>query len=472
MSRQETDAECLSAQRALEQEKSGVEEEAPQDPNIVDFDGPNDPENPLNWSTTRKTTIVIVSLTALLSPIGSTISAGAAANIMQHFGTTDEALGALMTTIYLLGFAFGPILIAPLSELYGRAIMFRTCTFLFTVFNVACAAANSFSSLVAYRLLAGIAGSCAGTLGASSIADMIVREKRGTAMSAYVMGPVFGPTIGPIIGGYLTPAAGWRWNFWLIAIASGVMTVLVILFLNESYPYAILKKKTAKLRKSTGNQNLRSALDTNKTPRQLFKFAILRPLKMLISPIVFLMSIHAATVFSYAYLCFTTFPRIFKDQYGFHSGASGLTSIGLGWKNGGVVKSEYRLPILVVGAVFVPIGLFWYGWTAEYKVHWFVPIIGTTFTGIGIVIAYTTIATYLVDAYTVYSASVIAASAILRCLLGALLPLAGGAIFDALGVGWGNSVLGFISLAFLPLPFILYMYGERIRESRLFKMEL
>lgn len=316
-----------------------------------------------------------------------------------------------MTTIYLLGYAFGPLVIAPMSELYGRAIMFRSCAILFTLFNVACAVANSLGSLIAYRLLAGIAGSCAGTLGASSIADMIVREKRGAAMSAYVMGPTFGPTIGPIVGGYLTPAAGWRWGFWVMAIASGVTTFFILFFLPESYAHAILKRKTAKLRKRTGNHNLRSPLGTStKTPRQLFAFAILRPLKMLISPIVFLMSVYAATVFSYAYLCFTTFPRVFKDQYGFGSGAAGLANIGLGggfvvgllfcgavsdrWsayltrKNDGVVKSEYRLPNLIVGAFFVPIGLFWYGWTAEYKTHWIVPIIGTAFLGIGIVMAY------------------------------------------------------------------------------------
>ncbi|KAK1837868.1 cycloheximide resistance protein [Colletotrichum chrysophilum] len=278
-----------------------------------------------------------------------------------------------------------------------------------------------------------------------------------------------------------------------MAIAAGVMAVCVVMFLHESYPYAILKRKTARLRKSPGNEGLRSALDTSKTPGQLFKFAILRPPKMLVSPIIFLMSAYAATVFSYAYLCFTTFPRIFKDQYGFGSGASGLTSIGIGvgfilgllfvgavsdpWsayltkKNDGAAKPEFRLPTLVIGAIFVPVGLFWYGWSAEYKAHWIVPIMGTALLGIGIVTAYTTTATYLIDAYTVYSASVMAASAILRCLFGALLPLAGSAMFDALGVGWGNSVLGFISLAFLPLPFILFFYGERIRESKLFKME-
>ncbi|KAH0423972.1 hypothetical protein CcaCcLH18_11791 [Colletotrichum camelliae] len=491
MSRDEPKAtEGLAVEKGPEAEG----EAAPRDPNIVDFDGPDDPEHPLNWSTTRKTTtIVIVSLTALLSPIGSTISAAAAADILHHFNTTNSTLGAFMTTIYLLGYAFGPLLIAPLSELHGRAPVFRACALLFALFNAACALAPTLGSLIAFRLLAGVAGSCAGTLGASAIADMVPRERRGRVMSAYVMGPTLGPTIGPIVGGNLTAAAGWRWDFWVMAIASGVMAVCVLLFLRESYPYAILKRKTARLRKSTGNEGLRSALDTRKTPAQLFRFAILRPPKMLVSPIVFLMSAYAATVFSYAYLCFTTFPRIFKDQYGFGSGASGLTSIGIGvgfivgllfvgavsdpWaaylakKNDGVAKPEFRLPTLVIGAVFVPVGLFWYGWSAEYKAHWIVPIMGTAVLGIGIVTAYTTSATYLIDAYTVYSASVMAASAILRCLFGALLPLAGGAMFDALGVGWGNSVLGFISLAFLPLPFILFFYGERIRESRLFKME-
>jgi hypothetical protein len=76
---------------------------------------------------------------------------------------------------------------------------------------------------------------------------------------------------------------------------------------------------------------------------------------------------------------------------------------------------------------------------------------------------------YLVDAYTVYAASVTASSTILRCLFGALLPLAGNAMFSSLGVGWGNSVLGFIAVAFIPAPFVLYLYGQRIREAKVFK---
>ncbi|KND89836.1 putative transporter [Tolypocladium ophioglossoides CBS 100239] len=484
--RLDADVDCPSAVETSAEEAK--------DPDVVDFDGPNDPENPMNWSSAKKTAaIAIVSLMTLLSPIGSTISSAAASDIMEHFHSANESLEAFVTTIFLLGYTFGPIVIAPLSELYGRALLYQVCMVLFIIFNVACAVANSLGSLIVFRFLAGIAGSCPVTLGTGSIADMIPREKRAGAMAAYVVGAVLGPSIGPICGGYLTPAAGWRWNFWLMAIASGVMTVVVFLFVRESYPYVIQKRKTERLRKQTGNPSLRSALDTGKTPRELFAFSILRPLKMLLSPIVFMLSLYAAVVYSYLYLCFTTFPLVFGGQYGFGSGASGLATIGLGVgslvgvffcgavaeklsnylteKNGGEPKPEYRFPTLAVGGFCVPIGLFWYGWAAESKAHWIVPIIGTSFLGAGMIITYMASTMYLVDAYTVYAASVTAASTIFRCLFGALLPLAGNAMYSALGVGWGTSVLGFIAVAFTPLPFIFYIYGQRIRETKRFKVE-
>jgi hypothetical protein len=74
----------------------------------------------------------------------------------------------------------------------------------------------------------------------------------------------------------------------------------------------------------------------------------------------------------------------------------------------------------------------------------------------------------MVDAYTIHAASVSAASTVFRSLLGALIPLAGNSMYDALGIGWGTSVLGFIAVAFMPMPLIFWRYGERIRESKRF----
>jgi multidrug resistance protein len=428
-------------------ENSLEEPEKPKDPNVVDFEGPDDLDNAMNWSGRKKfLNILVVSLMTLLSyvmihfftqnsrlitlvcrPIASTISSAGAYDIMAHFHSTNESLGAFVTTVFLLGYTFGPIVIAPLSEIYGRAILYKVCIVLFIVFNVACAVANSLGSLIVFRLLAGIMGSCPVTLGAGSIADMVPAEKRAGAMAAYIIGVILGPSIGPICGGYLTHAAGWRWTFWLMAIAAGVMTVPVI-FVNETYSYVILKRKTERLRKETGNPDLRSALDTGKTPRQLFAFSILRPLKMLVSPIIFLLSLYAAVVYSYLYLCFTTFPGVFGTKYHFGSGASGLATLGLGigsvlglficggtsdrlskyltQKHGGEAKPEYRLPIMVIGGFFTPIGLFWYGWTAQADTHWIVPILGTGFIGGGMIITYVCVLIYISFVSTIQRANV------------------------------------------------------------------
>ncbi|PNY28324.1 transporter, partial [Tolypocladium capitatum] len=140
------------------------------------------------------------------------------------------------------------------------------------------------------------------------------------------------------------------------------------LFVHESYPYVLLKRKTERLRKKSGNPSLRSALDTERR----------RCLSL---------SLYVAVVCSYLYLCFTTFPRVFGGQYGSGSGSSGLATMGLGVgslagvifcgavsdkpsnyltdKIGGEPRSENRLPTLAVGGVCVPIGLFWYGRTGE-----------------------------------------------------------------------------------------------------------
>jgi multidrug resistance protein len=167
-------------------------------------------------------------------PLASTINASATLDILAHFDSTNQILGTLVTTIFLLGYVFGPIVIAPLSELYGRAILYKICMLFFIVFNVACAVSNSLGSLITFRFLAGIMGSCPVTLGTGSIADMMPAEKRAGAMGAYIIGAVLGPSIGPVIGGYLAPVAGWRWTFWLIAIACGVMTIVSVLFVRES----------------------------------------------------------------------------------------------------------------------------------------------------------------------------------------------------------------------------------------------
>lgn len=270
------------------------------------------------------------------------------------------------------------------------------------------------------------------------------------------------------------------------------------------------------MRKETGNPNLRSVLDQGKSSRELFMFSIVRPTKMLFfSPIVFLLSMYVALVYGYLYLLFTTISEVFTTQYGWSQGSVGLAYLGIGIgsilgisllavtsdrllayltkRNGGAPKPEYRLPPMIPASVLVPAGLFIYGWTAYYKAHWIAPLIGTCSLGVGMLLSFVsvesdntncialytntflpkmTVSTYLVDAFTIYAASAMAANTVFRSLAGALLPLAGPSMYQTLGLGWGNSLLGFIALAFSPLPLIFYIYGERIRTSKRFQVNL
>jgi hypothetical protein len=179
-------------------------------------------------------------------------------------------------------------------------------------------------------------------------------------------------------------------------------------FLRETYAVRILDVKAKRLRKETGNPNLRSKMDSGLSPRDLFARSIVRPIKMLLfSPIVFLLSLYMAIVYGYLYLLFTTISGVFETTYHFSQGSVGLTFLGLGIgmflglfvsgatsdlgvkilkkRNGGVYKPEFRLPLMIPAALLIPIGLFIYGWTARASIHWIVPIIGTSFVGMGLI---------------------------------------------------------------------------------------
>lgn len=141
-------------------------------------------------------------------------------------------------------------------------------------------------------------------------------------------------------------------------------------------------------------------------------------------------------------------------------------------RTNGVSKPEYRLPLMLLGAIVIPIGLFLYGWTAAHHVQWVAPLVGTAMVGFSVILTILPTENYLVDAFELHSASAIAAGVVLRALAGAVLPLAGPPLYEKLGLGWGNSVLGFVAVGFVPVVGLLIRYGERIRKSQGFQQVL
>ncbi|KAF2759379.1 MFS general substrate transporter [Pseudovirgaria hyperparasitica] len=474
------------------QEKNELQDSADeQDPNVVFWDEPidQDPNNPINWKEGWKwMNIAVLAICTLITPLASSMFAPGVPQIMREFNTSDPKLATFVVSVYILGFAFGPLLVAPLSEMYGRTVCYHSCNVLFVIFAIGCAVSNSYGMLVAFRFLMGCAGSAPLTIGGGTIADMMPPERRGSAMAIWALGPLLGPVIGPVAGGFLVEGAGWRWVFWLLAIVGGVFTVLAFLLLRESYAPVLIGRKVARLRKETGNMNLRSKLDNGLTSKELLKRALVRPTKMLfLSPIVFLLSLYMAVAYAILYLLFTTFTFVFERSYGFSPGNVGLTyiPIGIGMiiglavlgtlsdrhikaliAHGVTLQPEHRLPYLLTipGGFCIPLGMFIYGWTAQYQVHWAVPLLGTIFVGIGLISCMMSINTYMIDAFTLHAASAMAANTVLRSLAGALLPLGGLQMYNALGLGWGNSLMGFIALALVPVPAVFKIYGPWLRN--------
>jgi multidrug resistance protein len=399
----------VDEEAALPKELAEQEEEV-HDPNIISWDGPNDPQNPMNWSDMRKwLSIALVSMITFLTPLGSSSFAPGVPQLMDEFNNDSTLLSGFVVSVYVLGFAIGPLAIAPLSEMYGRLPLYHTCGIMFAIFNIACAVAGNLTQLIVFRLLAGCFGAAPLALGGGTIADLARPETRATAMAIWTLGPTVGPVIGPVAGGFICKNLGWRWNFWIIAIAAGVVMALGFVFMRETYAPAILERKARTLRKSTGNPDLRSKLDSGMSTKELFLYSIVRPSKMLIfSPVCLSQSLYVAIVYSYLYLMFTTVTEIFEQQYHFRNDLVGLAYIGMGMgsflgqfgytyfenrnyryhQKKGDLRPEHRLLAMVPGSMIMPVALFWYAWSVEEKVHWMCPIIAMAFFGLGLLLIF------------------------------------------------------------------------------------
>ena len=282
---------------------------------------------------------------------------------MREFHSSNVDIASFLISVYILGYATGPLLISPMSELYGRLPVYHVNTALFIIFNVGCAVSTNISMLIVFRFLLGVAGSCPLTVGSGTISDMFRQEERGKVMSIWTAPILLGPTLGPLAGGYVSASLGWRWDFWLLAIATGTLFALALLIQNETYPPVLLERKVRALRKKTGNLLLHSAHQSSKTPKQLFWISIVRPVKMLcLSPIIFGLSLYLAIGYGYLYLCFSTMTEVFEGQYGISPSNVGLTYLGIGLgqfvglfafgyfsdpllkrlAKGGALKPEYR----------------------------------------------------------------------------------------------------------------------------------
>ncbi|OAQ59707.1 fluconazole resistance protein [Pochonia chlamydosporia 170] len=459
---------------------------------IIGWDSQTDPEMPLNFSPFRKWLLVaLLSIITFMSPFASSILAPALGSLEKEYHETDITKGSMPVSIFVLGYAVGPLFLSPLSEIYGRNVILISANAFFCVWLIGCALAPSLDLLIFFRFMCGIGGSACTTIGGALIADMFPVSERGRAMTIWMLGPMFGPTLGPLVGAFVSQTIGWRWVNW-ISFIPATSTVIAMVFINrETNHQVLIERKVRKLRVELNRPELQSCYFNPDAPpltkNQILMNGLVRPFKMLFtSAIIFSVSLYIAFAYGCLYLLFNTIPPVFQDTYHFSIGITGLVYLsllvgymfGLGLfytlsdktvvrmtkANNGVYEPEMRLPDCIWFALAMPVTFFWFGWSADKAAHWIVPIIGLVPFGFGIIGVWLPIQAYIVDAYPQYAASGLAAFSVLRSTVGAFLPLAGPQMFRSLGVGWGASVLGFISIALIPIPALIYRYGGRMRR--------
>ncbi|KAK7702285.1 hypothetical protein SLS57_011417 [Botryosphaeria dothidea] len=405
----------------------------------LDWTSPEDPDNPLNWSERQKWTHILLVASLAFS-----------------------VLADLSVSAYVLGFAVGPLVVAPLSEVFGRLKIYKIFNLVFLVGNVACSTAWSVEMLIVFRFLTGCAGASPLTQGSGTISDMIEKGKHGKAMSVMAFGAVCGPIIGPMLGGFIAEKITWRACFGLLATIAIVNQILMHFFMCESSHSRILTLRARARMQETGEYVLPVKPKPEvSVPRKLMTAAS-RPFRLLMSPCILPLSLVSAVFYSTQVLLYMTIPRVYKERYDFtiKEAGVGFVGIGIGMVIGlftfgllsdrlktylagdGEKKPEYGLAIMLGGCVLVAMSLFAYGWSAEVRAPWVIPLLSNVATGAGL-----------------YSISIV------RSWTGSLLPIVGDHIIVRLGTGMGIAVLGAVTFTTFPVIYWFYSRGDWVRAK-------
>lgn len=462
------------------------------EPYLVGYDGPDDPTFPHNWTLkTKLLCCMSVGLSALSVSMGSAMFSMGAPQLMRefHIGSVVATLG---TSLFVFGFASGPIIWGPLSELYGRKLILVPSLFGFMCFSFATATAKDIQTVMICRFFSGFIGAAPLVVAPASMSDMFSAKYRGKAMSIFAMVLFGGPMLAPIIGGFTVknPHMGWRWTVYLTGLIGALATICVVLILSETHHGIILARKAETLRRRTGNWGISAPHEeVSLSLKEIVEKNITRPIVMLFTePILFLISLYNAFIYGLLYLFLTAVPLIFQGEYKFSPGIGelpylsmligifigGVTGIFMEKRfvrileaNGGKPVPEERLPPMIVGSIVFTIGIFWLGWAGSYpkQVHWIVPTIGAAPIGMGLILLFLPSLNYIIDCYLFFAASALAGNTFLRSSFGAAFPLFARQMFEGMQIKWATTFLGCLSAAMIPVPVLFYVYGKKVRSS-------
>ncbi|KAG4429786.1 hypothetical protein IFR05_014736 [Cadophora sp. M221] len=464
---------------------------------IVSWDGPDDPENPMNFPRSKKWRITMV--TAIMTfcvSFASSVFSTATEVTAAKWGVSLEVM-ILGVSLYVLGFACGPLFWGPLSEVYGRTQPLFLGFFLFTIFQIPVATAPNIATVMVCRFLGGCFGAAPIAIVGGTYVDFWDTLDRGIATAGFAGATFIGPIAGPIVGEFITSSyLGWRWTAWITLIMSAFFGIVGLFTIPETYAPILLKRKAERMRHETQNWALHSQIDERPVHlKALVEKYFMKPWVMLFrEPILMAMTLYSSLVYSILYLIFFAYPYSFRVVRGWSSTIASLPFLGIFI---GIVLCciyiaidtktrfnklllaspkpfipEARLPPMIIGSVILPAGLFWFAWTSSPTMHWAPQVVSGVFVGCGIFLVFLPSQIYIVDTYLLNANSALAASSCVRALMAAGFPLFATYMYRDLGVDWATSLLGFLCVAMMPFPVLFWMYGEKLRMKGKFAFAL
>jgi multidrug resistance protein len=451
----------------------------------------HDPANPKEWPQSRKYAMVLqITTIAFILPMASSIFAPAMSDMTADLHTSST-LVKLQQTGFVCMLGIGPLFLAPMSETFGRRTIYLLNLALFTLVQIPIALAPNVATLVVFRTLSGFFGSVGVGNGGGSISDMFDPHERAKVLGVYMVAPLLAPTIGPLIGALLVDRVSWRWLAWLLMLLAGVTTGVTYVFLSETRAVTILERRKRAFEREHPRRDFSvpgSTTNQSSIPAKIAANST-RAIKILTTqPIVLILSVYQALIFSTMYSLYAQYTPIWSSLYGFDKTQIGLSYLApaLGFiitsafiillidrvythyakQNGtaGGGQPEHRLPMANIGAVVLPVSLFWFGWALEARAPWPVPLAAMLLFGASHVAIFNPVQTYYIDAYEAEAASALAAGAFLRSQMGGVVPLFVSGLFDRLGYGWGMSVFGGLAVVLMPAPALFFRYGRGLRE--------
>ncbi|KAK4870445.1 hypothetical protein LT330_004793 [Penicillium expansum] len=493
---------------------------------LVTFDGPEDPENPRNWSTARKViSTILYGLLTMGATWSSAIYSTGAHMIAAELDVT-EAVASLGTSFILIGFGIGPLLWSPLSELHGRKFPILVPYFIGICFTFGTGVARNIQTILITRFLVGFFSSAPICITGGALADLFGPQQRGLALLGYAMAVVGGPVFAPIAGSAIVSSSlGWRWTQFITGIYMAFVAIVASLLLAESYAPVLLVTKARRLRLATGQSAYHAKHeDWHPSLKEMALKFLLRPIQLLGTPVCFLFALHASfgmdyligthplhpllsfkfdlllpgmlvhdtkyrltdqnfAVYSIVYLNIGSFPIIFHETRGWSPVVASLPFLALivGIIVGALVNifnqrfylkkmraagnkpcPEARLPPMMAGATVLTGGLFIMANTAENQFPWIAPVIAASMMGFGFFTIFQASLNYLVDTFPAYAASAVAANTFMRSCMASIFPPLTTRMYHRLGVRWATNLLAFVALAMIPIPWLFYFYGRRI----------